>query len=140
AATSARPRERRVHEQALELARTLSPDTDYATEEGEIRLTSSASRRLERLVSPLGGLWSARGRREELVTWALEALHFAKRGVDYQVENDRVVFPPTQPGAEEPEPDELEVRKLVEVKEGCRLSARADVLARLSVPAFLSRY
>ncbi len=140
AAPSDHPRERLVYEQALELARTLVPEADYSIAEGDVRLTTSASRRLERLVSPLGGLWSARGRREELVTWALEALHFAKRGVDYQVENDRVVFPPTQPGAEEPGPDELEVRKLVEVKEGCRLSARADVLARLSVPAFLSRY
>jgi hypothetical protein len=32
------------------------------------------------------------------------------------------------------------VRKLVEVKEGCRLSSRPDVLARLSVPTFLARY
>ena len=140
AAPSDHPRERLVYEQALELARTLEPEADYSSGEGEIRLTTSASRRLERLVSPLGGLWSARGRREELVSWALEALHFLKRGVDYRVENDRVIFPPAQPGAEEPGPDELEVRKLVEVKEGCRLSARADVLARLSVPAFLSRY
>ena len=139
-APSDHARERLVYEQALELARTLEPETDYSSAEGEIHLTTSASRRLERLVSPLGGLWSARGRREELVGWALEALHFLKRGVDYRVENDRVVFPPVQPGAEEPGPDELEVRKLVEVKEGCRLSARADVLARLSVPAFLSRY
>jgi preprotein translocase subunit SecA len=132
--------ERLVYEQALELARTLAETSDFTVVDGDIRLTPAASRRLERLVAPLGGLWSARNRREELVGWALEALHFRQRGADYRVENDRVVFPPPEPGAEEPGPDELELRKLVEVKEGCRLSARADVLARLSVPAFFARY
>jgi preprotein translocase subunit SecA len=133
--------ERLMYEQALELARTLEADADYQVDEqGAIRLTASASRRLETLVSPLGGLWSARNRREELVAWALEALHFLRRDADYRVENGRVLFPPLAPGSEEPGPDELEVRKLVEVKEGCRFSARNDVLARLSVPAFLGRY
>ena len=133
-------RERLMYEQALELARTLVPDADYTVEDGAIRLSASAARRLERLIAPLGGIWSARNRREELVTWALEALHFLERGVDYRVEGGRVVFPPPAPGAEEPGPDELELRKLVEVKEGCRLSSRPDVLARLSVPGFFSRY
>jgi len=132
--------ERLMYEQALELARTLAADADYTLEEDAIRLTASASRRLERLVAPLGGVWSARNRREELVGWALEALHFFERGVDYRVEGGRVVFPPPAPGADEPGPDELELRKLVEVKEGCRLSSRPDVLARLSVPAFFGRY
>ena len=133
-------RERLMYEQALELARTLAPETDFTVEEAAIRLTPSASLRLERLVAPLGGLWSARSRREELVALALEALHFVQQGSDYRVEGGRVVFPPPAPDAEEPGPDELELRKLVEVKEGARLSSRPDVLARLSVPAFFARY
>jgi preprotein translocase subunit SecA len=140
AAQADQSRERLMYEQALELARALAPETDYTVEEGSIRLTEPAARLLERLVAPLGGIWSARQRREELITWALEALHFVKRDIDYRVENGRVAFPPPADAAQEPGPDELEVRKLVEVKEGCRLSARAEVLARMSVPRFFGRY
>jgi len=132
--------ERLLYEQALELARSLAAERDFVSEGDAIRLTDAASRRLERLVAPLGGVWSARGRREELVGWALEALHFLEREVDYRVDNGRVLFPPPSPDAEEPGPDELEVRKLVEVKEGCPLGSRTEVLARLSVPRFFSRY
>jgi hypothetical protein len=56
------------------------------------------------------------------------------------VENGRVVFPPPAEAGQQPEPDELELRKLVEVKEGCRLSSRPEVLARMSVPRFFGRY
>jgi preprotein translocase subunit SecA len=130
-AASDASRERLMYEQALELARTFSAQADYTVDEGAIRLTAPASERLERLTAPLGGIWAARGRREELVGWALEALHFLERGTDYRVEQGRVLFPPPAEGEEEPAADELEVRKLVEVKEGCRLSSRPDVLARL---------
>ena len=140
AAQADQSRERLMYEQALELARALAPDTDYTVEEGAIRLTQPAARLLERLVAPLGGIWSARSRREELITWALEALHFVERDADYRVENGRVVFLPPAEGTQEPEPDELELRKLVEVKEGCRLSSRPEVLARMSVPRFFGRY
>jgi preprotein translocase subunit SecA len=129
-----------MYEQALELARTLTPGTDFTLDGDAIRLTQPAAWRLERLVAPLSGIWSARGRREELVSWALEAIHYLQRDVDYRVENGRVLFPPPAPDAEEPGPDELELRKLVEVKEGCQLSSVPEVLARLSVPRFLSRY
>ena len=140
AAQADQSRERLMYEQALELARALAPETDYTVEEGSIRLTEPAARLLERLVAPLGGIWSARSRREELITWALEALHFVERDADYGVENGRVVFSPPAEGTQEPGPDELELRKLVEVKEGCRLSSRPEVLARMSVPRFFGRY
>ncbi len=140
AAQADQSRERLMYEQALELARALAPETDYTVEEGSIRLTEPAARLLERLVAPLGGIWSARSRREELITWALEALHFVERDADYRVQNGRVVFPPPAEGTQEPGPDELELRKLVEVKEGCRLSSRPEVLARMSVPRFFGRY
>lgn len=140
AAQADQSRERLMYEQALELARALAPDADYTVEEGSILLTEPAARLLERLVAPLGGIWSARQRREELITWALEALHFMQPEVDYRVENGQVVFPPPAAAAEEPGPDELELRKLVEVKEGCRISARPEVLARMSVPRFFGRY
>ena len=133
-------RERLIYEQAIELARSLDAGADF-TSDGEegVHLAAPAAERLERLVAPLGGVWSSRQRREQLICAALEALHGVEPGVDYRVEGDRVLFPAPAAGAE-PSPEDAELRRLVEVKEGCRLSARREVVARMSVPRFLGRY
>jgi preprotein translocase subunit SecA len=133
-------RDRLLYEQALELARALVQDTDFTVEAQGIRLTEPAARLLERLVTPLGGVWSARGRREELVALALEALHLFERDVDYRVANGRVEFPESRKDGEDAAGPDEEIRKLVEVKEGCRLSARRELLARLPMPRFFARY
>lgn len=133
-------RERLLYEQAIELARALTRDQDFTVEDGAVRLTEPAARLLERLVTPLGGVWSARQRREELVGLALEALHLLKRDVDYQVANGRVQFPERKKDGEDAADADEEVQKLVEVKEGCRLSARRELLARLPMPRFFARY
>lgn len=141
AAEADQSRERLLYEQALELARALESDRDFVMETSEPELTEEGARRLAQLVSPLGGVWAARSRREELIGIALRALHEFVRDRDYRVVQGRVIFPPP-PGndAEEPtEGDEI-LQKLTEVKEGCALSGRRDVLARMSVPSFLKRY
>ncbi|HEX6528911.1 MAG TPA: hypothetical protein VF004_03770 [Burkholderiales bacterium] len=133
-------RERLLYEQAIELARALTRDQDFTVEEGAIRLAEPAARLLERLVTPLGGVWSARQRREQLVGLALEALHLLERDVDYRVANGRVEFPERKKDGEDAPDADKEVQKLVEVKEGCRLSARRELLARLPMPRFFARY
>ena len=133
-------RERLLYEQALELARALKRDADFTVDQDGIRLTEPAARLLERLVTPLGGIWSARRRREELVGLALEALHLLERGVHYQVANGRVQFPERRKDGEDAADADQEVQKLVEVKEGCRLGARRELLARLPMPRFFARY
>jgi preprotein translocase subunit SecA len=134
--------ERLMYEQAIELARALAPGTDFVTEDGEIRLTPAAAALLERLVAPLGGAWAVRQHREQLIGLALEALHLFERDVDYRVADGRLAFTAQPEARGEPaasEPDE-HIRRLVEVKEGCRLSARREVLARVPLPRFLQRY
>lgn len=133
-------RERLLYEQALELARALKRDADFTVDQDGIRLTEPAARLLERLVTPLGGIWSARQRREELVSLALEALHLLERDVDYRVANGRVQFPERRKDGEDAADADQEVQKLVEVKEGCRLGARRELLARLPMPRFFARY
>jgi preprotein translocase subunit SecA len=133
-------RERLLYEQALELARALKRDADFTVDHEGIRLTEPAARLLERLVTPLGGIWSARQRREELVGLALEALHLLERDVDYRVANGRVQFPERRKDGEDAADADQEVQKLVEVKEGCRLGARRELLARLPMPRFFARY
>jgi preprotein translocase subunit SecA len=133
--------ERLLYEQAIELARTLESEADFFVDDSGLALTASGSGRLARLTQPLGGVWSGQLRREELIVNALTALHLMQSGRDYQVSEQRVVFP--QPAAGEPdadEPVEPSLRKLVEVKEGLKLSGRRDVLARISVPRFFRRF
>ena len=133
-------RERLLYEQALELARALQPGKDFTVDADGIGLTEPSARLLERLVTPLGGLWSARQRREELVGLALRALHLLKRDADYRVAAGRVEFPERKQDGEAPSAADDELKKLVEVKEGCRLGARRELLARLPMPRFFARY
>jgi preprotein translocase subunit SecA len=130
-------RERLAYDQALELARALEPGKDFALEADGIRLDPAAAALLERLVAPLGGLWAIREQRENLVLLALEVLHLMQAGDDYQVANGQIVLPPSEG---EPAAEDEQLKHLLEIKEGCRFSARRDVVARMSVPRFLRRY
>ncbi len=133
--------ERLIYEQALELARVLRETADFTIGAERTELTLECSQRLAQLTQALGGVWAARERREEMIALALDALHVAQRDRDYRVMHGRVVFPP-QPAAtaEEPSAERQLLQKLVEVKEGCRLSGRRVVLAQISVPRLLGRY
>ena len=133
--------ERLMYEQAMELARALQLGRDFELEDGELRLTEAAAGLLDRLVTPLGGLWAARERREQLVALALHVLHVLRRDVDYSVERDMIVLPErARDEAEAAAAEDAVLLMLLEVKEGCRTSQRREVVARLTVPAFLSRY
>lgn len=133
--------ERLIYEQALELARVLREATDFSIGPERTELMPECSQRLAQLTQALGGVWAARERREQLIGLALDALHVAQRDRDYRVTQGRAVFPPQPAGsAEEPSAEQQLLQKLVEVKEGCRLSGRRVVLAQISVPRMLGRY
>ena len=81
-------------EQAKLLADQLDPETDFRIDQRfrEIQLTSSGKQCLAILAEPVGGIWSGRRRREELVSQALTAREFFIRGKQYVVEDDKVVI------------------------------------------------
>ena len=130
--------ERLVYEQALELARALRSPDDFRAGAERMELTPEASRRLERVTQALGGVWANDAQREELIALALEAMHGLRSGRDYQVRERQVFFAAAQDEGEEPAAQLL--RKLVEVKEGCRITGARVVLARLSVTRLLGKY
>jgi preprotein translocase subunit SecA len=133
--------ERLMYEQAMELARSFDPDVDFTIGEEGVQLAQTAAGLLDRLVTPLGGIWAARERREQLVCLALEALHVLQPGADYRVADGRVLMPePAPESAEEQAARVAVLQALLEVKEGCRTSGRREVLARVTVPGFLARY
>lgn len=133
--------ERLTYEQALELARVLRKPADFSLGPERTELTPQGSQRLAQLTQPLGGVWAGRESRDEAIALALNALHIVQRDRDYKVIQGRVVFPP-RPAEEAEEPDAAQqlLQKLVEVKEGCRLSGRRVVLAQMTVPRVLGRY
>jgi preprotein translocase subunit SecA len=130
--------ERLPYEQALELARSLDGGEDYALAEGAARLTPRGAQKLAQLSVLLGGLWSARQRREELVAAALAALHLIERGRDYQVVQGALQL--AQSAEEDDAPVSETLQRLLEVKEELSFGGRRDVLARLTVPQFFRRY
>jgi preprotein translocase subunit SecA len=140
-AESDHSQERLLYEQAIELARALEEETEFYSDEEGVKLTATGSGRLARLTQPLGNLWSAQHRREELICKALIALHYAKRDRDYQISGGRVAFPAPGPGQEgDVPPADATLQRLIEVKEGLKLAGKRDVLGRVSVPRFFQRY
>ena len=133
------PGERLACEQALELAKTLREPEDFRFGPDGVQVTPPAAERIDRLTQALGGAWALREQRDELVAGALEALHVLQRDRDYRVNRGRVIFPPRAAADEPDDADEL-LQKLVEVKEGCRLSGRRVVLAQMAAPRVLGRY
>jgi preprotein translocase subunit SecA len=131
--------DRMPYEQALELARALDAEDDFALDgEGHASLSPHGARRLEELSTMLGGMWSARQWREDLVAAALTALHGMARGQHYEVEQGILRLAPSGED-EEPAPSEA-LQRLLEIKERLAFAGRREVLARLPVPRFFRRY
>lgn len=140
-AESDHTQERLLYEQAIELARALNEEADFFSDAEAVRMTATGSGRLARLTQPLGGVWGAQHRREELICKALTAIHYVRRDRDYHVAGGRVIFPAA--GREQPgdvPPADATLQRLIEVKEGLELAGKRDVLARVSVPRFFQRY
>lgn len=137
AAEADRSGERLVYEQALELARSLAEGRDFSLVEDGARLSPAAEQSIARFLAPLGGAWAAAGRRRQLIETALDALHLMVLERDYRFDNDQLVL---QEAAEEVDAAAQDLHGMIELKEGRRLSARRDVLARLPALRFLRRY
>ena len=129
--------DRMLYEQALELARALQAGEDYEPAEASLRLTGRGAQRLAQLSVLLGGAWSVRQVREDLVSGALSALHAMQRGRDYEVAQGTLQLPAAAPDAP-PTPEPL--RRMLEAKEGLAFAGRRETLTRLPVPAFFRRY
>jgi preprotein translocase subunit SecA len=136
--------ERRVYEQALELAAGLEPSGDFTvdTRERRIDLTDRGRQRLTELTQPMGTVWRGRLRREELVRQALGARHMFHRDMHYLLQGDgRVVIVDEFTGRRMPDRSwGQDLHQLLETKEGARLTGRNETLARISYQRFFRRY
>ena len=135
--------ERKIYETALGLADGLAADVDFQVEAGErsARLTDRGRARLDEIAPRLGGLWTGRLRREELVRQALTARHLFHRDQHYLVVDGKVQIVDEYTGRLMPDRAwEHGLHQLIEAKEACPVTGQRSSLARISYQRFFRRY
>jgi preprotein translocase subunit SecA len=131
----------RIYEEALEVTRLLTEREHFARREHEIELTDRGRERLRELAEPIGGVWTAERRREELGRLALSALYLFERDRHYLVKDDKVQIIDEYTGRLMPDRSwERGLHQLIEVKEGCKITEQRDTLARISYQRYFRRY
>ncbi len=135
--------EQAVYETALSLADRLQPEQDFFLERGErhIRLTEGGCGKLEEWCRPLGGLWTGRIRREQLVQQALTARHLFVRDRDYLVKDEKIQLIDEFSGRVMGDRSwEHGLHQMIETKESCPLTSQRDARARITYQRFFRKY
>jgi preprotein translocase subunit SecA len=128
---------------ALELGRLLVAEVDYRIEREErrIELTQSGKARLAERGEELGGIWRGRIRREDAACQALTALHLFHCDEHYLVRDGKVQIIDEYTGRVMADRSWNEgLHQLMELKEGCAITARKTPVARISYQRFFRRY
>lgn len=129
--------------QALDLASRLDEGRDYVVEarEREIVLTDEGEARIKEPAEQLGGIWTGRRRRHELVRQALMARRFFVRDKHYLVQNGKVQIIDEFTGRVMADRSWGQgLHQMIEVNEGCEVTATKETLARISFQRFFRRY
>src|SRR6185295_15554810 len=101
----------------------------------------SGRKKLESLCAALGGVWAGLMRREELATQALTALRIFERDDHYLVRDGKIQIIDEYTGRVMADRSwERGIHQLIEVKEGCEVTAQKEPLARISYQRFFRRY
>jgi len=135
--------EKRIYQEALELAEALEPDEDYELDEARrtLTLTEAGKQYLEQLAEPLGGFWGARQRREELARQALSGILLFHKDKQYLVRSGKVQIVDEYTGRTMPDRFwEQGLHQLIETKECCEITTQNETLARISYQRFFRRY
>ncbi|MDH3584262.1 MAG: prepilin peptidase, partial [Phycisphaerae bacterium] len=133
---------------AEKLTHQLSIKEDYKVDRRwrEVRLTSTGSARLEEICEDLGGIWTGRRRREEMVVQALTAKELYIRDDQYVIqkeegEEDKVVIVDESTGRLMPDRRwRGGLHQAVAAKEGAEVEPPKITLARLSFQRFFRLY
>ncbi|MCE5326788.1 MAG: hypothetical protein LLG01_10255 [Planctomycetaceae bacterium] len=129
--------------QAVALARQLDAEKHYRINERyrEVDITDDGQERLDELGRGLGGIWTGRRRREELVVQALTAEIFYRRDKQYVVDDGKVVIVDESTGRLMPDREWRDgLHQAVQAKEGLEVLAPKDTYARISFQRFFRQY
>jgi preprotein translocase subunit SecA len=130
-------------EKALALAGALAETRDFLVnhETRELQLTPAGEERLAAAIREPDTEWSNRTWRTALVTQALTAIHRFQRDRDYLVRDGRIEIIDDFTGRIlGGRTWEHGLHQMIELKEGCEVSAPCETLARVSYQRFFSRY
>ena len=132
-----------VYQQALQIAGQLKTGHDFFINHRNrtIELTESGLSRVEQLVKPLSGIWSAAKRSRELVLQALSAQHLFLKDIHYLVKDGKVLIIDEFTGRVMPDRSwEKGLHQMIETKEECAMSDQKETIARMSYQTFFRRY
>jgi len=135
--------ERRLYQQALDMAERLIPGEDFSISASErsLELTEQGKVRIEDIARWDGKIEMNRQQREELVRQALVALNLFSRDKHYLVKDGKVQIIDEYTGRLMPDRSwERGLHQLIEIKEKCEMTRRKETLARISYQRFFRRY
>lgn len=129
--------------EALALAAQLEEGHHYLIDQRlrSIHLTVAGRQHITQASVSLGGEWNVRLAREHWVLQALRAQHLFLRDQHYVVRDEKVEIVDENTGRVLPGRTwEQGLHQMIETKEGCALSDRAQTLARITYQRFFARY
>lgn len=132
-----------VFKQALGFAEKLQFRADYiSTGNGrDVELTPAGSETLKRLSLGLSGIWQARKARDELVNYALAAIHHYKIDQHYVVVDGKVQIIDEFTGRiAEGRSWQHGLHQLIEAKENCEITDRHQTQTSVTYQRFFRRY
>lgn len=143
AGADANPLPDEVFAQALGFAARLQSSVDFVLSgnAGQVELTPAGSATLKKLCEGLDGVWVARKAREELVSYALAALHHYKIDQHYVVVDGKVEIIDEFTGRIAEGRSWLHgLHQLIETKEKCEITARHQTQTSITYQRFFRRY
>lgn len=129
--------------EAAALAGQLTVRTHYTVDRQhrDLRLTPEGERRIEELTQAMGGVWTGLRRAEELVVQALTAKELYVEGMQYVIQDDKVVIVDEATGRLMPDREWRDgLHQAVSAKEGLEVEPPKDTLARVSFQRFFRMY
>ena len=128
---------------AVRIARLIESPRDFSINQRlrQVDLTDLGKAQVARMARSLGGVWSGKRRREELIRQGLSALHLFESDKHYLVRDGKVQIIDEYTGRiMEDRSWERGLHQMVEAKEGCSISGRQETLSRISYQRFFQRY
>lgn len=135
--------QQKVYSQAMGLISQLTKEQHYKIlkQQRQIEMTPAGEQFTLSLTENLGPLWQGRVRRLELIRQALTAWHLFEKDKHYLIHDEKIVIIDEHTGRMMPDRTwERGLHQLIEIKEGCELSAPRETLASVSFQNFFRYY
>lgn len=135
--------EKQLYRTALSLAQEFTEGQDYVIDirERSVRLTDAGKSSLAERAQRFDGVWRGPKRREAMAVQALSALHLYVKDVHYLIREGKVSIIDEYTGRILGDRSwEHGLHQMIEIKEGCPVTALNNPLIRLTYQRFFQRY